>query len=159
VHVRYRIVSSSHNRYLKLLRLFTNAGQALQMLFAGKMEKEWSSSSLRMFSLLFKKLISLLFDRTFKQRTHLYCTKPTMVHGTFYAGINAKPEWGGGGGGEGGRFEFLALKMFKCLTVGHKTQSNKAKFPTPHSRLNIRGAPSRLSAIYDESEWYNCFII
>ena len=62
------------------------------------MEKERSSNSLRMFSLLFKKLISLLFDGTLKQRTHLYCTKPTMVHGTFYAGINVMPEWGGGGG-------------------------------------------------------------
>ena len=54
-----------------------------------------------------------------------------MVHGTFYAGINVMPEWGGGGWrpGKGGGFEFLALKMFKCLTVGHKTQSNKGKIP------------------------------
>ena len=37
------VLSSSHNRSLKLLRLFTNARQALQMLFAGKMEKERSS--------------------------------------------------------------------------------------------------------------------
>ena len=79
----YIVLSSSHNRSLKLLRLFTNARQALQMLFAGKMEKERSSNSLHMFSLLSKKLISLLFDGTLKQRTHLYCTKPTMVHGTF----------------------------------------------------------------------------
>ena len=49
------------------------------MLFAGKMEKERSSNSLRMFSLLSKKLISLLFNGTLKQRTFLYYTKPTMV--------------------------------------------------------------------------------
>jgi hypothetical protein len=41
--------------------------QALQMLFAGKMEKERSSNSLRMLSLLSKKLIWLLFDGTLKQ--------------------------------------------------------------------------------------------
>ena len=64
------VLSSSHNR-----SLFTNARQALQMLFAGEMEKERSSNSLRMFSLLSKKLISLLFDGTLKQRTHLYCAK------------------------------------------------------------------------------------
>jgi hypothetical protein len=77
------VLSSSHNRSLKLPRLFTNARQALQMLFVGKMRNEMSSNSLRMFSLLSKKLISLLFDGTLKQRTHLCCTKPTMVHGTF----------------------------------------------------------------------------
>ena len=42
-----------------------------------------SSNSLRMFSLLSKKVISLLFDGTLKQRTHLHCTKPTMVNETF----------------------------------------------------------------------------
>jgi hypothetical protein len=54
---------------LKLHRLFTNARQALQMLFAGEMEKERSSNSLRMFSLLAKKLISLLFDGSLKKIT------------------------------------------------------------------------------------------
>jgi hypothetical protein len=40
------------------------------MLFAGKMEKERSSNSVLtyMFSFLSKKLISLLFDGTLKQR-------------------------------------------------------------------------------------------
>jgi hypothetical protein len=38
----------------------------------------------------------------------------------YYAGINVKPEGGGGGRAKVGGFEFLALKMFKCPTVGHK---------------------------------------
>jgi hypothetical protein len=60
--------------------LFPNARHALQMLFVGEMEKERSSNSLRTVSLLSKKLISLLFDRTLKQRTHLYCTEPAVEH-------------------------------------------------------------------------------
>jgi hypothetical protein len=62
------------NRSLKLLRLFTDARHALQMLFVGEMEKERSSNSL-----LSNKLISLLFDGTLKQITAMeHFTKRQM---------------------------------------------------------------------------------
>ena len=65
--------SKSDNRSFKLLLLFINDWQDLQIQFESKIKNGRSFNSLQMFSLLSKKLRSLLFEGTFKHSTHLYC--------------------------------------------------------------------------------------
>jgi hypothetical protein len=74
------VLSSSHNLLWSFSVCLPTPGRLYKCYLQVKWRRKGSLiNSLRMFSLLSKKLISLLFDGTLKQRTHLYCAKWNLL--------------------------------------------------------------------------------